>query len=61
MNTMDVSYPVRIRNGFPGWDPVGYKDTIAKRDAEKEAAVKWAERIERLKKAGNTNTADMRL
>lgn len=60
MNNMDVSYPVRIRNGFPGWDPVGYKETIAKRDAEKEAAVRWAERADRLKKAGNANTADMR-
>lgn len=60
MNNMDVSYPVRIRNGFPGWDPVGYKETIAKRDAEKEAALKWGERVERLKKAGNLNTADLK-
>lgn len=59
MNNMDVSYTVQIRNGFPGWDPVGYKETIAKRDTEKEAALKWGARVEDLKKSGKINTSDM--
>lgn len=56
----EIGYPTLISRGFPGWEPMGYKDTTAKRDAEKEAAVKWAERVERIKKTGNVNSAEMR-
>ena len=56
----EIGYPTLISRGFPGWEPKGYKEIIAKRDAEKAAALKWAERVDRLKKAGSVNTADMR-
>lgn len=60
MNEKSVSYPVRIHNSYPGWDPVGYKETIAKRDAEKEAALKWGESVERHEKDGNRYSDVMR-
>lgn len=56
----EIGYPTLISRGFPGWEPKGYKDIIAKRDVEKASALKWAERVDRLKKAGSVNTADMR-
>lgn len=59
MNNNTVGYPVQIRNSYPGWDPVGYKEAVAKRDAEKEAALKWSVRVEEIKKSGGLNSSAM--
>lgn len=55
-----ISYPTLIKSSFPGWEPMGYKEAISKRDAEKEAALKWANRVEELKKSGKADSPAMR-
>ena len=54
-----ISYPDLIRHGFPGWNPVGYKEVIAKRDKEHDTAKKYAEQVQALEKGGKQNTPDM--
>lgn len=54
-----IGYPDLIRQGFPGWEPMGAKEVYAKRDSEKEAAVKYAEKVQHLEKAGKQNTPEM--
>lgn len=56
----DIGYPTLIKRGFPGWEPMGYKEVISKRDTEKEAALKWANRVEEIRKSGKNDSPAMR-